>query len=167
MRIDSGRGQTNWGKAAALAGAMLLAVSWLAGCRGGDDTGAARFFEAGAKKYEAGKYDEAVADYERGLAVEPNSAVGYNLLGMAYRMKYNTLRASEWKEKEIEAFTRAVAADSTYWPARINLGATLYFLGEKERAAEQFRRALELHPDNPEREELERFIREGGMEPPR
>ena len=92
--------------------------------------------------------------------------MGFNLLGMAYRMKYNTLRAAEWKEKEIGAFRKAVAADSTYEPAHINLGATLYYLGNKTEAAPHFRRALELNPDNPEREQLEQFILEGGEETP-
>jgi tetratricopeptide (TPR) repeat protein len=83
---------------------------------------------------------------------------------MAYRMQYNTVRAAEWKDKEIDAFRAAVDCDPTYWPAYINLGATLYYMGRKEEAAPYFETALELHPENPERAQLEGFIAEGEAE---
>lgn len=144
---------------------LILILLAAAGC-GGSGSGAQQHFDAGAEQFGEGNYDAAIASYEKGLALEPRSAVGYNLLGMAYRLKFNTLRATEWKDKEIAAFRRAVEADSTFYPAQINLGATLYYMGEKAEAAPHFRRALELHPDNPERADLEKFIREGGLEPP-
>jgi tetratricopeptide (TPR) repeat protein len=142
---------------------VLISVVILIGC---GEKSAQAFFDRGARELQDGNSDEAIATYLKGLELEPGSAVGYNLLGMAYRTKYNTLRATEWKEKEIEAFRKAVASDSTYWPAQINLGATLYYLGSKGEAAVHFRRALELHPENPERELLEQFVREGGGEAP-
>ena len=98
----------------------------------------------------------------KGLAVEPRSAVGLNLLGMAYREKYNRLRESKWKDAEVEAFRSAVAADSTYWPALVNLGASLYYLGQVQEAAGYFRKALVIYPENPQRGEIEEFIREAG-----
>jgi tetratricopeptide (TPR) repeat protein len=124
-------------------------------------------FREGEQQVAAGKLDEAIASYEAGLELEPGSAAGHNLLGMAYRLKYNALRSSEWKEKEIVAFERAEAADSTFWPAFINLGATLYYMGNPEGAASHFERALALYPQNPERAQLEAMIREGaGTVPP-
>ena len=149
----------------AITAILLLLVSMvvLGGC---GEKSAQSLFDRGARELQDGSYDEAIATYRKGLELEPGSAVGHNLLGMAYRRKYNTIRATEWKEKEIEAFRKAVASDSTYWPAQINLGATLYYLGSKSEAAVHFQRALELHPENPEREQLERFIREGGGEVP-
>ncbi len=151
-----------WTARAVLAIAILAVF---AGC-GGKDGSAQQFFDRGAGHFQDGDYDAAIVSYQKGLDLEPNSAVGLNLLGMAYRMKFNTLRSSEWKERELAAFRAAVAADSTYYPAQINLGATLYYMGEEAEAAPHFRRALEIQPDNPEREDLERFIREGGLEPP-
>ena len=139
---------------------MVIAVMLvMTGCQ---DKGAMAFFEQGDSEFRDGKWDEAIASYQSGLEIEPNSAVGFNLLGKAYRMKYNSVRATEWKKKEIEAFRRAIAADSTFWQAKINLGATYYYIGKKAEAAPLFREALELYPDNPEREQLEQFIREGG-----
>lgn len=143
--------------------AVLIALILGSGCQ---DEGASAFFKKGESQFRDGKYDEAIASYEQGLELEPDSAVGYNLLGMAYRMKYNSVRTTEWKQKEIEAFRRAIQADSTFWQAKINLGATYYYIGRKAEAAPLFRSALELYPDNPEREQLEQFIREGEEGPP-
>jgi tetratricopeptide (TPR) repeat protein len=143
-------------------GILMLGFLFLGMVLGCGEKTAQDHFDAGAAAFQDEDYDEAIGDYERGLAIEPTSAVGHNLLGMAYRMKYNTLRSEAWKEKEIAAFRLAVAADSTYWPAHINLGASLYYLGEKREAAVHFAKALHLNPENPERAELEAFIREGG-----
>jgi len=140
----------------------LLAVLALAAGPGCSRNNAQGWFDRGAARFHDGDYDGAIEAYAQGLQLEPGSAMGHNLLGMAYRMKFNGTGATEWKEKEIAAFREAVEADSTYWPAYINLGASLYYMGRQEEAAPFFSRALVLHPDNPEREQLEAFIREGG-----
>jgi len=145
-----------------IAGVGLAGVLFATGC--GKGQSAQSYFDEGAEQFQDGHYEQAVAAYEKGLEMEPRSAVGHNLLGMAYRMQYNTVRAAEWKEKEIEAFRTAVDCDTTYWPAYINLGATLYYLGRKEEAAPYFRTALDLYPENPERAQLEGFIAEGEAE---
>lgn len=150
--------------AAAWLPALALALA-LAACAKSAPS-AQSCFDEGARSFQSGDYDAAIAAYQRGLALEPRSAVGQNLLGMAFRFKYNAVRDSRYKDQEIAAFEAAVAADSTFAPALINLGATLYYLGRKVDAAPHFRRALEVDPDNPERVQLEGFIREGGLEPP-
>ena len=137
---------------------MVLLLALL-GCSGGQS--AQSYFDLGAERFQNKEYDEAIAAYRKGLELEPTSAVGHNLLGMAYRWKYNTLGVVEWKEREIEAFRQAVVCDSLYAPAHINLGASLYYTGKKAEAAPFFERALSIYPDNPERGQLEQFIREG------
>ena len=99
----------------ALLWALLLALA-PAGCGKGAQT-AQSSFDEGARHFQDGDYDAAIAAYRRGLAVEPRSAVGQNLLGMAYRFKFNAVRDSRYKDEEIAAFEAAVAADSTYTPA--------------------------------------------------
>jgi tetratricopeptide (TPR) repeat protein len=157
----SGRGRT-----AVAIGLVVSTAMGLAGCHGGSAKSAQKYFDQGAKHFQNKDYDDAIAAYLKGIQLEPTSAVGYNLLGMAYRWKYNVVRASVWKEKEIDAFRKAVAADSTFYPAYINLGATLYYMGQKSEAAPYFERALVLYPGNPERQTLEKMIREGGGTPP-
>ncbi len=143
-----------WG--AAVWGCLLVQT----GC-GSPAERAQAAFDSGAEAVLEGDLDTGIAAYEAGLELAPASPVGLNLLGMAYRMKYNALRDDAWKDQEIETFRAAVAADSTYWPALINLGATLYYMGDRTEAAPYFQKALELHPENPERERLEAMIREG------
>ncbi len=145
--------------------AVLLGIL-LAGCHGGSAKTAQKYFDQGAERFQDKDYDQAIAAYLQGIRLEPTSAVGYNLLGMAYRWKYNVVRASMWKDKEIDAFRKAVAADSTFYPAYINLGASLYYVGSKSEAAPYLERALVLYPENPERPTLEKMIREGGGTPP-
>lgn len=140
----------------------LLALGLLLGCGGGKD--AVTYFEEGAALAEKGEYDAAIEAYQAGLDKEPGSAVGINLLGMAYRWKYNQTADMIWKDMEIETFQKAVAADSTYLPAIINLGATYYYLDRKAEAAPLFRKALEIDPQNPERKQLEEFIKQGEPE---
>lgn len=136
-----------------LVAAMLAAV--LAGC---GRNGAADHFSEGDRRFEAGEYAGAAEEYRAGLEMEPASAPAWNRLGMACRLQFNESRDSAWKEQELDAFRRAVAADSTYWPAYVNLGATLYYLGRKEEAFPLLQRALDLHPGNPDRQALEALL---------
>jgi Tfp pilus assembly protein PilF len=47
-----------------------------------------------------------------------------------------------------EQYEAAVAARPGYVPARIQLGVTLLSLGESDAAGEQWRKALEIEPEN-------------------
>ena len=115
-------------------------------------------FARGDEYFEQEQYAEAVNEYKAGLSLEPRSAPAWNRLGMTYRLMYNEARTSNWKKLELDAFQRAVAADSTYWPALVNLGATLYYLGEKAEGSAYIRRSLVVHPENPDRRALEALL---------
>lgn len=141
---------------------FLIIVLLLVSCQGKKTSTA--LFEEGQKLFEQQKYDEAIAKYEEGIKLSPNSAVGYNLIGMAYRFKYNAERDPSMREKEIGAFKKSIECDSTYWVAYVNLGATYYYSGKKKEAAPLFEKALKLNPENPEKEELEKMIEEGKSE---
>ncbi|HIE06160.1 MAG TPA: hypothetical protein EYP58_05110, partial [bacterium (Candidatus Stahlbacteria)] len=65
---------------------------------------AQEYFNAGAQQVEKGNLDKGIELYKKGVEKDPKSAVGYNLLGMAYRYKFNQTANPEWREKEIEAF---------------------------------------------------------------
>lgn len=133
---------------------MLLLASFLAACSK-EPPAKEQFYAEGSRLMQEEEYDQAIVSFEAGLAAGADSAAGYNLLGMAHRMKFNQTGEMELKRQEIAFFEKSVVADSTYWPAFINLGASLYYSGEPKRARVFFERALELNPTNPERELIE------------
>jgi tetratricopeptide (TPR) repeat protein len=119
---------------------------------------AERHFAEGDEHFEAKQYGQAADAYKKGLAAQPHSAPAWNRLGMTYRLMYNESRTTNLKKLEVDAFRRAVAADSTYSPALVNLGATLYYLGQKDEGAIYIRRSLEVNPNNPDRQALEALL---------
>jgi tetratricopeptide (TPR) repeat protein len=139
---------------------MLLAV--LMGC-GGDS--AEKYMQAGFVNFQQQKYDEAIADYEKAIKLQPRAAAAYNMIGMAYRFKYNKQGIPEFREKEMAAFQKAVEIDPKNWVALINLGTDYYAEGQKAKAAPLFKKALELNPDHPEKLALQKMIAEGESKP--
>jgi tetratricopeptide (TPR) repeat protein len=136
----------------------LILLAALAGC-GGES--AEKYLEQGIKEFQNQNYDGAIASYEKAIKLEPRAAAAYNLLGMAYRFKYNQLGKPELREKEIAAFKKAAEIDPKFWTAMINLGATYYAMGEKAQAASWFKKGLEINPNHPEQPQLEKMIAEG------
>jgi tetratricopeptide (TPR) repeat protein len=118
----------------------------------------------GVQLFQQGKYSDAILKYEGALKQDPNNAVGYNLLGMAYRFRFNQAGAQEFKEKEIEAFKKAITIDPKFWVAYKNLSASLYYQGKKKEAVPYVEKALELQPNDPEKTLLLQWIEEGKKE---
>lgn len=139
---------------------MLLAA--ILGC-GGDS--ADKHMQEGFVYFQQQKYDEAIVSYEKAIKAEPRAAAAYNMLGMAYRFKYNRLRAPELRQKEMAAFQKAIEIDPKNWVAMINLATTYYTDGQKDKAAPLFKKALELKPDHPEKAEIEKMIAAGESKP--
>ena len=98
---------------------------------------------------------------KRPLTLGAKSAGAYNMLGMAYRFKFQKTGKPELQENEIDAFQKALEIDPKYWVAMINLGTTYYSRGEKSKAAPWFKKALALNPSHPEKAQLEKMIGEG------
>jgi len=119
------------------------------------------FFTEGAKQLEKGEYLKAIDLYQKGLEIDPKSEVGYNLVGMACRMQYNKTGDVLWRHKEIISFNQALEINPDYVPALINLGATYYYSGEKDKAVTYFEHALEVYPEHPEANEIRTMIDEG------
>jgi tetratricopeptide (TPR) repeat protein len=110
--------------------------------------------ESGSRALELGRYDEAIIQFRSVLNRDPDSAVAYNLLGMAHRLRYNALRARKDKEKEIESFWEAVRLDPNFVSALVNLGTALWWDGRGNEAAPIFHRALALEPSHPDRDQI-------------
>ena len=140
--------------------ALILAA--ILGC-GGDS--ADKYIQAGFNNFQQQKYDEAIACYEKAIKLEPRAANAYNMMGMAYRFKYNRLRVPEFRQKEMAAFQKAIEIDPKNWVAMINLATDYYADGQKGKAAALFKKALELKPDHPEKAEIQKLIAEGEAKP--
>lgn len=119
---------------------------------------ATKRFQVGSKYFGAGKYEHAISNYLEGLKIAPESALGHNLLGMAYRFKYLKTGDYSYREKEIRSFRRSLELQPMFIPAVKNLGVTLMNIGQKEEAVSLFRKALELNPNDPEKELLIKLI---------
>ena len=135
---------------------ISLMVLVLVSC--GQQKSAEKYFEQGAQCFEQGQYDKAIEMYQHGVKIAPKSALGYNLLGMAYRFKFRQTSDQQWRKKEIESFEKAIECDPDLWAALINLGATYYYSGEKEKAVFYFQHALEVYPQHPEADEIRKMI---------
>jgi tetratricopeptide (TPR) repeat protein len=125
---------------------------------------AQQYFDEGAAAFEEGELDQALALYEKGLKLEPKSAFGYNLHGMACRMKFNQTGDPTWHLREIASFEASINVDSNYIPALVNLGATYYYSGEKTKAVPYFRHALEVNPGHPDANLIQQMIAEGEVQ---
>ena len=71
-----------------------MALMALIGC-GGDS--AEKYLRQGVAHFQKQEYDLAIQSYEKAIELEPKSAAAYNLLGMAYRFKYNQLANPDFK----------------------------------------------------------------------
>lgn len=144
---------------------ILAPAIVLAACTAFRDTNAvSSYFEQGATLVKQGKYDEAIKKYKKGLRREPRSAVGYNYLGIAYRYKYEQLRSLTWRDKEVEAFKKAIELDPNFYLPYVNLGTTYFSMGNRKEAARYLRKSLEIYPEHPSREVIEQMIQEGERE---
>ena len=140
--------------------AMLLVA--LMGC-GGD--GAEKYMQAGFVNFQQQKYDAAIANYEKAIKLQPRAAAAYNMIGMAYRFKYNQLGVPEFRQKEMAAFQKAIEIDPKNWVAMINLANDYYADGDRAKAAPLFKKALELNPNHPEKAEIQKLIAAGEPKP--
>ncbi|MCU1384603.1 MAG: Tetratricopeptide 2 repeat protein [Acidobacteria bacterium] len=92
---------------------------------------------------DAGRLDEAIAEFRESLRLNRESAPTQYNLGFA-------LSARGRRDEAIAAFQEALRIDPDYAQAHNNLGALLQLGGQADAALEHFRRATILRPDNVE-----------------
>ena len=141
----------------------LSIILLIGGCADQNKT-AQSLLDEGIKLHQEGNYDASIQKYNEALKVEPNNSVAYNLLGIAYRLKFNQTGTQEYKIKEIDSFKKAVDLDPKFWIAYKNLAASLYYQDRKKEAVPYLERALELQPNDPEKNLLLQWIEEGKSE---
>jgi len=139
---------------------VIILVFIISGCSSQKDK-SRDLLDEGVQLAKMEKYDAAILKYEEALVLDPENAGGYNLLGMTYRFRYNQTGTEEFKTKEIDAFKKAIEIDPKLWIAYKNISASLYYRGNKKGALPYIEKALELQPNDPEKEILLKWIEEG------
>jgi tetratricopeptide (TPR) repeat protein len=94
---------------------------------------------------ERGRLDEALASYERALALAPAHSPGYvavinNSIGLVLTRQGNVAEARK-------RFAAAVLSDPAFGEARSNLGNALAAEGHAAEAVDQYREAIRLKPE--------------------
>lgn len=142
--------------------ATILCVSLLGpiACDEDQDGTGREPVQAGVEAFRQGKYDQAIEAYRHALAKQPGQAHVHNLLGMAYRFKYNQQPDPATKDLEIKAFEKAVEIEPRFVVALVNLGSSYYHQGRKQDAARVFERVLDIMPAHPEAAQLKQMIEE-------
>lgn len=90
--------------------------------------------------YNAGEYENAIAELQAAIADTPNNAEIYFYLGMCYKEKQYT--------DAVDAFKRAVDLDPQYTDAYLNLGIVYNKLDMHREAIDILRQVLQIEPDH-------------------
>ena len=88
-----------------------------------------------------GKFDEAVAEYQKALEIKPDYADAHNNLAAA-------LAARGQIKEAVGHYQTALKIDPGYADAHNNLGNVLNSCGERDEAIAHYQRALEIKPDH-------------------
>jgi len=94
----------------------------------------------------ADRVDDAIRELKAILAIDPNSAEGHLLLGIAYRSR----RGPEFMGEAVAELRQALALNPAMAPARLYLAYVYLDLGRAERAREELTTALAQVPGNPQ-----------------
>jgi protein O-GlcNAc transferase len=114
---------------------VIGSLVWIAGCL---PTAASSLNRAGAL-YQAGRYEDATAEYRRAIALAPDWPPPQLGLG-------NCLRKQSDQRGAIDAYRRAVELAPTYTEAQVVLGSYLLELARWQEAASQLQTAIAHSP---------------------
>lgn len=96
----------------------------------------------GIALHDAGKYDEAIKTYEKGLELEPNAQILYYEIAYANYAKGNHKAAIKKAKKAIKLGGKNTAN------AYILLGNTQDIMGKPKKAVKTFKKAIKEYPDS-------------------
>ena len=95
--------------------------------------------------------ENAISEFSRAIRIDPNYALAYAGLGNAYWTEYRRLdKGIEWVSKASTNCEKALGLNPVLVEGRICLGNVLNGTGKYEKAAEEFRRAVESDGQNDE-----------------
>ena len=98
------------------------------------------YSDRGSAYINVGEYDDAIADYDRAIALDPNYAAAYNNRGVARAHKGDY-------DSAIADYDRTIALDPNYAAAYDNRGTVKAHKGDYDGAIADYDRAIALDPD--------------------
>ncbi len=91
----------------------------------------------GKRAHDDGNYQQAIEEYAMAIKRDPNNAVAYNNMGVAYK-KLNSC------DEALKQYIKAVEIDPDYATAHNNIGTVYHDAGKYEEAIEEYTKAIEL-----------------------
>ena len=98
--------------------------------------------EQGQILYDAGKVDQAVAEWQETLRLAPQTAQAHHLLGLAFRDQKDYTQAAA-------AFQQALRLEPDNATAHVHLARAFEALGKEQEAFNTYQKALQLVPSAP------------------
>jgi ABC-type branched-subunit amino acid transport system substrate-binding protein/WD40 repeat protein/regulator of sirC expression with transglutaminase-like and TPR domain len=95
----------------------------------------------GLANHRQGNYQQAISNYSRAIALNPNSAKAYSNRAAAYNEQKDY-------QKAIADSSKAISLNPTYANAYINRGIAYYRQGNSQQAIKDYNKAIELAPGN-------------------
>jgi tetratricopeptide (TPR) repeat protein len=95
---------------------------------------------AGVAYRDSGLGDQAISEYSKAIAIEPNSAIVRVLRGQAFNKAHVRLREA------VGDFTKAIQIDPKLVLAYVGRSAALHALNENDKALADLARAIQLDP---------------------
>jgi eukaryotic-like serine/threonine-protein kinase len=95
-----------------------------------------------------GYIDQAIAGYQRAIALDANSAAAHAGLALAYWRKYRETEDAAWLDLALKNGQRSVEIEPQLAAAQTSLGLAEIEKGEMESATERFETTLKLDPEN-------------------
>jgi eukaryotic-like serine/threonine-protein kinase len=92
--------------------------------------------------------DNALAQFERAVAADPDSALTYAGLADAQWLRYRSTRDPVWLERTNESLRQARLRNPDLGPVHCDAGRILYNGGRYDQAAAEYLRATEVEPNN-------------------
>jgi tetratricopeptide (TPR) repeat protein len=94
----------------------------------------------GLDYFQQGQVDDAIAQYQRAMAIQPNDAQAHYNLGLVYFRQ-------GWMDEAIAQYQTALAIQPDYANAHNNLGLIYSRLGRMDEAIAQYQTALTITPN--------------------
>ncbi|MFQ6000825.1 MAG: tetratricopeptide repeat protein [Anaerolineae bacterium] len=102
-------------------------------------------YNRGVRAYDAGHYDEAIAEYREAIRLDSTLGVAHLNLGLCYLERSNWLNGAE---QEFNEALKYLDEPHTISLAENNLGVVYERRGEFQQACEQYRVAISLDETN-------------------